>query len=95
MTNTTTPRSLARRITLQRLALAVEGLWAASFRLRIAVMLSGAVVLSGVLGQLPDGVRLVASAALGLALSAALLPLLRHVLPTRHDAMRRLDTSAG
>ena len=86
---------LARKISEARLAILWERLWGALYP---AVMVAGVfalMVLSGLLPGLPDWMRFASLALFALALVWALVPVVRLIMPTRPEAMRRIEVASG
>ena len=87
-------RTIERKITLARMALAFERAWVA---LLWPLLLGGtfaALVVSGLLPMLPAPLRHAVMAAFGLALLWSLRPILRLASPSRHEAMRRIESAS-
>src|ERR1700674_4685421 len=87
--------ALARGVERARLAILWERLWPALAAPATAVVLFLAVSWLGVWLWLPPSGRAIGLGLFVLLAAAATLPLLRLRLPTREDALRRLDGKSG
>ena len=91
----TQTRLIARKIAQAGLALGFERLWAALHWPIVILLLSAALVIGGVLPQLPPWPRIAVLLGTGFALLWSLRPLLGVRWPTRHEAMRRVEEKSG
>ncbi len=95
MINRTAPSNLDRKVTLQRLALAWEQIWQASHWPLIVAGLAVIVVASGFLQYLSAQARISTLVILGILFLASLRNVLKIKWPSKLDAMRRIETTAG
>lgn len=85
----------ARKVAASRWALLFERLWP---RLWLIIAVAGLFLLVSLLGvwpQLPQALHVVMLAAFGLALAAALVHAVRVHVPTREEAVRRIERVSG
>jgi uncharacterized protein (TIGR02302 family) len=88
-------RRVERKIVLARLALIFEEVWAAALWPLAVNAIAIALLVSGLLAQLPDFARYGALAGLALAFLWSLRGFLTVKWPSRYDAMRRLERGAS
>src|SRR6476619_3525193 len=84
-----------RKISQAGLAITWERVWAALYPAMMVLGLFALAVLSGLLPALPDWARFGGLAIFGIALLWALVPVARLVLPSRPEAVRRIETASG
>jgi uncharacterized protein (TIGR02302 family) len=85
---------LEQRIGLQRAGLAFEALWHKAHWPLMVLGLAAIVVFSGVLNSLAGNHRLAVLAGLAILFVGSLVPLVRLALPSRYQAMRRMESEA-
>jgi uncharacterized protein (TIGR02302 family) len=84
-----------RKISQAGLAITWERLWSALYPAVMVLGLFALAVLSGLLPALPDWARFGGLALFGITLVWTLVPVVRLVLPSRPEAIRRIETSSG
>ena len=84
-----------RKISQAGFVIAWERVWAALYPALMVLGLFALAVMSGLLPALPDWARFGGLAIFGIALVWTLVPVVRLVLPSRPEAIRRIETASG
>ncbi|HUR42996.1 MAG TPA: DUF4175 family protein, partial [Aestuariivirga sp.] len=87
-------KQIERKIVAARLAAGFEQIWAALLWPLLLAATFLTLIFSGLLPALPASIRLGVALLLALAFLWSLKPLFRLVWPTRHVAMRRIETQS-